>query len=266
MSNQNFKLAVNDILGGLFDWRIWGILGWQDIKLRYRRSQLGPFWITISTAIMIYSMGFLYGSLFHIKLVEYYPYLASGIITWTLISSIIIDSNDAFINSQAYIRQIKVRYSIFILQVLIRNFIIFIHNLLALLPVILFFHVDISFSNLLCLFLGLFIVLSCGFSYGSILAIIGTRYRDIKQIINSLIQVVFMLTPILWQSSMLPSKYLFAVNFNPFYQLINLIRAPLTGHIPSLSTFFICSCILLLGIIIQLFLLGCSRHRIPFWI
>jgi ABC-type polysaccharide/polyol phosphate export permease len=266
MTNQNFKLAVNDVVAGLANWRIWGILGWQDIRLRYRRSQLGPFWITLSTAILVYSMGFLYGALFKVDLAEYYPYLASGIISWTLISNILIDSNEAFINSHAYIKQIKLHYSIFILQVLTRNFIIFLHNLLVLIPIIIFFHVKFSFISLVYLFIGMAIIFCCGLCYGSIFAIIGTRYRDIKQLINSVMQVIFMLTPIVWQPSMLPPKYLFLATANPLNQIINLVRAPLTGHIPSLNTFLICCSLLGLGLVIHLLLLSRSRQHIPFWI
>lgn len=266
MGNQSFKLAMNDVIGGIFDWRIWGILGWQDIRLRYRRSQLGPFWITISTAIMIYSMGFLYGSLFHINLADYYPFLASGMITWTLISSIIVESNDAFIQSQTYIRQVKLRYSIFILQIITRNFIIFLHNLLALIPIFVLFHVSFTLISLVYFIFGLVFIFICGFSYGTIFAMIGTRYRDIKQIINSFIQVIFMLTPIMWQPSMLPQKYLFAASFNPFNQIISLIRDPLTGHIPTPYTLLVCLALLLFGILMQFLLLSRARHRIPFWI
>ncbi len=266
MNTIKFKLAVEDIISGLLKWRIWGILGWQDIRIRYRRSQLGPFWITLSTAVMIYTMGFLYGSLFHINLAEYYPYLASGVITWNLISNIITESTDAFISSQVYIRQIKLHYSIFILQVLTRNLIIFFHNLLALIPIIIFYHITFSFEVIACLLFGLLFFFVCGFCYGTILAIIGTRYRDIKQIINSLIQVIFMLTPILWRSSMLPQKYLLAAKLNPFYHLITLLRAPLSGQIPPTNTIYVCLSILLFGMFLQLVLLGRTKNRIAFWI
>src|SRR3990167_7170629 len=65
------QLAQEDITDGCKKWRIWLMLAYQDIKLRYRRSVLGPFWITMSMAITVYSMGYLYGHLFHIPIQEY---------------------------------------------------------------------------------------------------------------------------------------------------------------------------------------------------
>ena len=52
-----------DILTGMCSLRIWGTLGWHDIKQRYRRSVLGPFWFTLSTAIMVGVLGALYSSI-----------------------------------------------------------------------------------------------------------------------------------------------------------------------------------------------------------
>src|SRR5579862_3469636 len=74
------KLAWLDIKEGLQKWPIWMMLAYQDIKLRYRRSVLGPFWLTLSMAITVYTMGYLYGHLFHIELKTYYPFLVAGML------------------------------------------------------------------------------------------------------------------------------------------------------------------------------------------
>ena len=92
---KKYYLAWNDIADGLKSWRIWLLLAWHAVKLRYRRSTLGPFWITISMAITIYTMGILYGHLFKINLAVYYPFLATGILGWNLISLIVNGSGRA---------------------------------------------------------------------------------------------------------------------------------------------------------------------------
>src|SRR5438876_107693 len=90
------SLALQDFKNGLSSVNIWLMLAYQDIKLRYRRSILGPFWITISMAITVYTMGFLYGHLFHMDLQLYYPHLVSGMLAWALIASSITELTDAF--------------------------------------------------------------------------------------------------------------------------------------------------------------------------
>ena len=57
---------------------LWLHLGWQDIKQRYRRSVLGPFWITIATGTTAVAMGGLYSKLFKLELSEHLPYVTLG--------------------------------------------------------------------------------------------------------------------------------------------------------------------------------------------
>ena len=89
MNKNSSKKAFIDILGGFYSHRIWLNLALLEFKQRYRRSMLGPFWITISTGILILGMGPIYGKIFNENLGVYYRYLGIGIITWSLISGYI---------------------------------------------------------------------------------------------------------------------------------------------------------------------------------
>ncbi|NDH69110.1 MAG: hypothetical protein EBY22_14655, partial [Gammaproteobacteria bacterium] len=66
---------------------IWWVLAWQEIKQRYRRSVIGPFWISLSTAVMVSGMGPLYGILFGQAVSNYVQHLAISLIIWTFISA-----------------------------------------------------------------------------------------------------------------------------------------------------------------------------------
>lgn len=259
-------LAFSDLLEGIASWRIWLLLSLQDIKLRYRRSYIGPFWITLSMAIMIYTMGFLYGKLFKSDLNTYYPFLACGVLTWTLIASIILETNDAFYNAAGYIKQIKLPYSVYILRVLARNFIIFAHNFLAVVPILIYFGLNQSWFNVLEFFYGLLMLFAFGFTFGFMFAILGTRFIDIKQIVVSFIQIAFMLTPIMWMPVMLPERFGYLAHYNPFYQIVNLVREPLMGHHISFFTFVYTALLLIAAFLCMFLLLRRTRHRIAFWV
>jgi ABC-type polysaccharide/polyol phosphate export permease len=241
------------------------MLGTQDIKLKYRRSSIGPLWITISMAVTIYSMGFLYGHLFKVNLNDYFPYLASGIIGWSFISTMIIEGSNAFIESENYIRNQETAMSLFLTRLVLRNIIVFFHNLLAFIPIIFVFHVGITFKMLL-LIPGLLIVgVNCIF-WGTLLAIIGTRYRDFAQIIASIIQVVFFLTPIMWLPSLLPARFHWIVQYNPFNQFLNLIRAPMMNQMISLYSLLIAICVSVIGFLLYWLFIEKYKHRIVFWL
>jgi ABC-type polysaccharide/polyol phosphate export permease len=263
-SNQLTK-AYQDIYGACKQWRIWVLLGWQDIQLRYRRSILGPFWLTLSMAITIYSMGFLYGHLFKMDLQTYLPYLAAGIVSWNLISISLTESTDIFMHSEAYIKQIKLPFFCFIFRMIFRNTVIFLHNLVAFLPLIFVLHIPLTW-HILLIFPAMIIVAFNIAMYGSVLAVIGTRYRDISQIIVSLIQVVFFLTPIMWTPALLPDRYTFAVQYNPFAHFVNLLREPLLGQALSSNTLIMVSVFTALGFILFNLLFTKARSKIVYWL
>ena len=263
--NRAFKTTLDEIVAGCLSWRIWMLLGWQDIRLRYRRSQLGPFWITISMVITIYTMGFLYGTLLHIELRHYFPFLASGLLTWALISTIVTDSTNCLVEASGYLKQIKIPYIVFACRIVTRHLIIFAHNVLAIIPIIIYFHVQIGW-NILALLLGLLLVIVNGSVYGFILGILGARFRDIYQIVISLMQVIFFVTPVIWEAGVLPTKYQFLVKLNPFAQFIDLIRAPIMGGMPTMYAYQVAGIFTIVGIVIMLILFHRVRSRIIYWL
>lgn len=261
--------ALQELAGIFSGWRIWLTLAWDDIRLRYRRSSLGPFWITLSMAVKIYFMGFLYAYLFQIDVSQYFPFLAAGIITWTSASSLICESSLIFIESESYLRNMKISYIHLVLRMILRNFIIFAHNLLAYIPIICYFASslkDFHFYNMLLLFPNLFIITINLVLIGTILAIIGTRFRDMPLIVDSLLQVVFFITPIMWLPTLLPEKYQWLAYWNPCYHIVNAIRAPLLGQPVSILSYGVLALFTLCSFIGFYYLLNRCKHRIIFWL
>ena len=215
MDLQNIREEIKAVF---INWPIWLMLGMQDIKLRYRCSVIGPFWITINMAVTACCMGFLYGHLFKLDIVKYFPYLTSGIIGWAFISTLILDSSNAYIDAENYIKNQESFMTLFLMRTLLRNLVIFGHNLLVFIPILFICGIGISFKTLLII-PGLIILGFNALTWGTLLAIISTRYKDVIQIIASLIQVCFFMTPVMWMPMLLPEKYYWAVDYNPFNQI-----------------------------------------------
>ncbi len=260
-------LARQDIIDGVKNWRIWSMLAWQDIKLRYRRSILGPFWLTLSMAITVYSMGFLYARLFHTELAKYFPFLVAGMLSWTLISTLVTEFTDGFITSDSFIKQIKLPYSLYIHRIAARNIIIFFHNSIVIIPIMIIYHTyaTVNFCTLLMI-PSLLLLHVNAISYGLILAMIGSRYRDVSQIIKSLVQVTFFVTPIMWNPDVLGASHQWIVNINPFYAFLELVRQPLLGNLPTLNNFIVAIITTLLGIAISTKMFTRYRTRIVYWL
>lgn len=262
---MKFNTAYTEIKAIFLKWPIWLLLGTQDIKLRYRRSVIGPFWITISMAVTIYSMGFLYGHLFKVDLNYYFPYLATGIIGWSLISTLMIEGSNVYLESENYIKNQDSFLSLFMMRLILKNGIIFLHNLIAFIPIIFIFHIGVGFKTLLII-PGLLIIGINTICWGTLAAIIGTRYRDFTPIIVSLVQIIFFLTPIVWFPNLLPTQYQWIINYNPCNQFLNLIRAPLMNQVISVNTICVVSIVSFIGLLLYVHFINQYKHRIVFWL
>ena len=260
-------LAWQDIKEGIQKRQIWFMLAYQDIKARYRRSVLGPLWLTLSMAITVYSMGYLYSQLFHVELRHYYPFLVTGMLGWSLILTLVIDYTDGFLYAHALIKQIKLPYSLYIHRIAARNLLIFFHNALVLIPIYIFFHNDVPINWYTLLFIpALALLYLNAFLYGMVIAMVSARYRDISQIIKSLMQVIFFLTPVMWQpQGLLGKKHIF-VELNPFYAFLELIREPLLGKLPTQNNLVVVFSVTLLGFVLYSKIFTRFRSRIIYWL
>lgn len=259
------KNAIDDSIVALRSWRIWYSLAMQDILLRYRGSVLGPLWITISTAITVYSMGYLYGILFHIDSKSYLPYFATGMISWGFISMIVNESTKILLDSKHYMENIRLPCLVYIFRLIFRNVIIFGHNLLVYISIVCFFHLNID-SSIFFLIPGLLILSVNGIFYGTLIAFISTKFPDMGSIISSMLQVFFFITPIMWMPSALPSQYQMFLTLNPFVYFVNLLRNPLLGIPFTQIEVMAIAFLTLIGMALFALVLRTYRTRIIFWI
>src|SRR5579859_4208969 len=131
---QHFALAALDFRRGLRDWRAWTLLGMNDIRQRYRRSRLGQFWITLSMAVTIVTLGVLYAYLFNVPIKEYLPFLAVGMVAWGTVSNIVTEACTVFTGAEIYLRQVPMPKSVFVHRMLVRNVVTLAHNAVILPP------------------------------------------------------------------------------------------------------------------------------------
>jgi ABC-2 type transport system permease protein/lipopolysaccharide transport system permease protein len=256
--------ALADMIEGLKLWELWCSLGWHDIRQRYRRSIVGPFWLTLSMGIMVAGLAYLYAGLFGQDVESYLPYVATGIIVFTMISSLASDGSSVFIGAAPLILQLRAPLSIYVYQMLWRNLLIFAHNISIYAIILMFVKIDLGWNFFLA-FIGLFLVMLNGLWAGLILGGLSARFRDVPLIVNSVMQVAFFLTPIFWTPGSLPNRELF-VHLNPFYYLIEVIRLPLLGKTPPLSIWLVVIGFNCVGALVATLFYARYRSRIAYWV
>jgi ABC-type polysaccharide/polyol phosphate export permease len=245
-------------------WRTWFLLGNQDIYLRYKRSILGPFWISVSLAAMCGGMALLYSQIFVIPYDEYLPFLASGLLAWMLLSQMMLEASGVLIESEGPLRNVRIAQPILVMRMVYRNFLTFLHNLIVIVGMLLLLGLDVGFVTLWAL-PGVGLVLALGFFYALALGPLCLRFRDISQIISAIMQIVFFLTPIIWRPSQGRVSPEFVEN-NPFYHIIELIRAPMLGHAPTEQNWIVGLGILGALVVAAVVSLALSRQKVFLWL
>ncbi len=225
------RLGMIDIQEGLAAYRLACTLGWLDIKLRYRGSVLGPFWLTLSTAIMVLAMGLLYSELFHMEMQNYLPYLALSLVLWNTLGSIVSDACACFTSAEGTIRSIRMPFTIYATRTVVRNMLVLLHTVVVIIGVFVWYQVWPGVTALVCL-PGMLLWVIDALAACLFLGAFCARFRDVAPIVGSVMQIAFFLTPIIWKPELIDGNAIYLV-FNPFYPLLALVRDPLLGQVPA---------------------------------
>ncbi|HHL4077543.1 MULTISPECIES: ABC transporter permease [unclassified Burkholderia] len=257
-------LSLADLKKSITAWRLWTLLGWLEIRQRYARSRLGPFWLTISMGVMITSLGVVYGTLFGQKINEYLPFLACSLVLWGTFSATIQEGSVAYINSAPYIRQMATPKLIYILQVVWRNLIVLAHNFVIVIALMAIFGVK-RWETLPMFIPALLLFVANATWIAMVIGLLSARFRDLPQIVGALLQVAFYVTPIIFRPDAL-NRFSFIVEWNPLAYLIDVVRSPLIGQIPSGTSWAVAIGMAVIGWPVALYMTGRYLKRIPYWV
>ena len=262
---REWRLAGRDLARCFTGWHVWALLGVSDIRLRYKRSRFGQFWITLSMAFFVAGIGAVYGGLFQQNIHDYIPYLAVNMIVWTFIQTTISESCQAFIEAAPYLRQEALPKATFIMRVMVRNLLALGHNVIIIPLVFVVFLYAPGPAALLAL-PGLLLVLAGVFAASVSLALLCTRFRDMPQIVGNLLQLAFFVTPVMWHVEQLGSNAVYVEVLNPFAAFLRVVSEPLLGHVPTPQTYLT---VLVALAVLSLVAWPCFarfRARIVYWL
>ena len=258
------RSACADLVDGLYAWRLWTRFAWHDMLARYRRSWVGPIWLILTAAVFVAGLSLVYSTLFQMNVAEYVPFVAIGFVTWGFVSAVSSESVMTFVEAESFIRQIRLNLFVYVLRVVWRNVIVFAHQFVVVL-VALVLLAKVELRTLPLAVFGIFLLLLQAVWITPLLALVGTRFRDLQPIIGNLLQVLFFVTPILWFPSLLGSRRWIA-DFNPLHSLIAVVREPLLGSVPAGGTYVVVSVTTAVGFLLAMLIYGRFRFRVVYWL
>jgi homopolymeric O-antigen transport system permease protein len=267
--SRTLSKAWWDLRAGFARRELWAHLGWQDIKQRYRRSVLGPIWITIATGTTAVAMGGLYSELFHLQLSVHLPYVTLGLIIWNLINASILEGADVFVANEGLIKQLPAPLSVHIYRLVWRQIILFGHNIVIFVVIAIIYPKPWSWADLAVVPALALIVLNCIW-VSVVFGILGTRYRDISPLLFSLVQLLFFMTPIIWNEKTLATagagRWGKIVELNPLLHYLDIVRAPLLGAPQEMRHWAVVLVLTVIGWALATFALRQYRARVAYWV
>jgi ABC-2 type transport system permease protein len=270
--SRTFHRAWRDLVDGYRRRELWLHLGWQDIKQRYRRSVLGPIWITISMAVTAIALGILYAGLFGNDLSIQLPYILVGFIVWAFISGCVIEGADVFIANEGLIKHLPAPLSVHVYRLVWRQTLLFAHNMIVYLIMLVVFPQPLHWTVVFAIPAFLLLMIN-GAWVALLFGIVTTRFRDLTPITQSIVQLMFFLTPIVWIYEDLLNSPNPAIaerarlaEFNPFLHFVEIIRRPLLGQPQLLRYWIVVLVITVVGWALTLFVLRRYRSRVSYWV
>lgn len=288
-AGRSWARAAQDIREGISHKELWGHLGWQDIKQRYRRSVIGPLWITLSMAVTAAGLGLLYSQLFNSPIGTFLPYLTVGFIVWNFIVGCLTEGAETFISNEGLIKHLPAPLTVYALRTVWRLTLMFAHNMLVYALVVIIFFGDLSgpytiteggtlqpgLSLSALLAIPAFVLIALNGAWVILLfGIISTRYRDIPQVIGALTQLLFFMTPIVWSTDILTKRFgedfgswqVLLAELNPLYHFIQILRAPMLGNTQSWHHWAVVGGVTVVGWALAFVAMRNYRARVSYWV
>ena len=192
------------------------------------------------------------------------PYIAMGLIVWGFISSTTTDACSAFIENAGIIKQIRLPHTLFVMRMIWRSFIVFLHTVVLIIPIAIWFRMEFGFGALLAI-PGMLLVGLNQVWIAIVIGILATRFRDIVQLVATAIQISMFVTPIMWPLSAIPDAR-FIAEINPFYHLIELVRAPLLGSAAEPLSWIVVLVMCAIGYTLAAMMLTRASPRLVYWL
>ncbi|WP_394692866.1 ABC transporter permease [Hyphobacterium sp.] len=257
------KAAGIDVVRGFMRYELWTSLAQDDLRQRYRRTVFGLAWLTLSYLVFILAKIFIFGALNPAPMAWFAAYVTVGFLIWQIISSFVVDGSTSLINSETWVKGVQLPYSTYFFESISRDLIIFAYSaVVAGVVLVVTGHVpgwaalSVAPALLLLVLNGLFLHM--------LLGVICLRYRDVVQVVQTAMRVLFFLTPLVWTVDQVGPIAGFLV-WNPFTYLIDIVRAPLVDNIIPLTSWVVSAGITVGLGIVSFFTFAIFRNRMAFW-
>jgi ABC-type polysaccharide/polyol phosphate export permease len=268
-AREQWQATAADLRGTWVDRRIWILNAIVSVGNRYRRTILGPWWLTVQTLFFVFGLALLRIGLNGGDLREAIPYVGLGYIGFQLISSGVTSGSNTFVSAGNQMATSGTPYSTYVARTNATVVIDFLHDVVVILLIALIFAIPFTLMwgwSVVAVVLIVASSVGVGLWLGPLVA----RFRDLGPLVSAVMRIAFFLTPIFWSVDQVEETGRgWLAWFNPFtYQLL-AFRDPILGTThpgapidPMVMTLILAVVNLTIGVIV----FWRTRPRIPYWV
>lgn len=259
------RAALQDLAEGLRRWRSWTYLAVESVKNQYRRTVLGPWWLTLQTAAYVVGLAVIFSQILHEGLKAFLPYVAVGLIVFNLLSGLTRAGAGVFVNAAGTMKSTRQPLTSYVLRDAAVEFIQFGHNMLIFLVFMAARLVPLNIKMLIAIPIVLVIAVNGAF-LGLWLGIAVARFRDVRPLVDSILQVLVFFSPVFYRLSNLGGNRQALLGWNPFTYLIGAFRSPLIGAPLRFYDFVGTAVVTVVNVALGMYIFSRARSRLPYWV
>jgi ABC-2 type transport system permease protein len=245
----------------------WCYASWLDLIVKYRRTSLGMLWMMLPPLVFSVVLGAIYAQLMGFTREHYLPYLGAGYLLWRIIIQVLSDSTGILRAHKPFIFDGRTRLTDYLLRTLAKALLYYLGSL-PLLTGLFAWSPETSVINLLSLVITLPVFMAAMFILSAHLAFFGARYPDTAEFTNTILVFAFLVTPILWYPHQAHGGVILRVitQINPAYHLMEIVRQPLFGQVPSTASLIYVAGYFVVGGLSMAWLYRRYSRYVPLWI
>ncbi|MDB4683260.1 ABC transporter permease [bacterium] len=246
--------------------RVWWFTATARTKARFARTLLGSFWLGLSNLLSIAALALVYGTVFKVQdFNTYVVYLGIGLVVWNSISAAVSSAPNLFEHNHAHVHNTNLNPIFYTLEEWAFQMQTFVQSFLMVILALSFFQKNLIVNLLVYGWLPLINLFLFLYWFPALLCLLGARYRDIYQLVPIVLQLVFLLSPILYKKDNLGAM-IWTANVNPLYRILSPVRHTLmAGEVQWLVGLGLLS-VNLVGIFLFIKLLNKEKPNLPFLI
>lgn len=226
----------------------------KDLRARYKGSFFGFLWNFANPLLQLAVFTIVFKDILKVQIPNFAIFIFVGLLPWIFFSSTILSSSSNIVGNANLIKKVYFPREVLPISLVTSGLMNYIFGLLVLFPVLLINDIAITWVVIYLPFviaIQYFFVLGLSFIFSSL----NVYFRDIGNILDVLVMLLFYMTPVVYSVDILPEHIRNILEMNPMAQFIGLYRDILIydhePNIAAISKLFVTSLLtLLVGLLI----------------